>query len=173
MLWKSKQIADSKILLEIDVAKKELNPVLRWILFVSFIIFTGFMVYITPLIIAGGASTLSLITTIFLLLSVVVIAVFYRLKPSPLIFTEKGITDSLFFAVSWDEIEFYDFASITDIGAKKPFRTLIIRSNKPPFYHLRFLRLPTYLYSRGIFFTDESIAKAEQLFKEKGITKER
>jgi hypothetical protein len=88
------------------------------------------------------------------------------------VFTEKGITDGLFITALWEELEFYTFGRFIDIGWKNTKNILMLRSNNPPFYQLRFLGLPRDLYDRGLFFSDDEKTRAEEIFKHKGISKE-
>lgn len=108
----------------------------------------------------------------YLMLCIVIAFAFIRLKGNSLIFTEKGITDGMFISVFWQELEFYNFGSLPDIGPNKFRRTLRIVTNNPPFYQLRFIGLARDLYDRGLFFSDAEVAKAEQIFRTKDIPKE-
>ncbi len=171
MFRKSKEILNSDVLLKIDAPNKEISKYLRILLVVIFIIFSGFMLYMMP-------STLKRPTDYlfsglaYLVLCLVIAFAFIRLKGNSLIFTEKGITDGMCISVFWKELEYYNFGSLPDIGPNKFRRTLRIVSNKPPFYQLRFIGLPRDLYDRGLFFSDNEVTKAEEIFRTKGIPKE-
>lgn len=171
LIKKSKEILNSEVLLKIDPPQKEISNYLRIFLVVIFVIFSGFMFYTIP-------STLKRPTDYlfsglaYLVLCLVIAFAFIRLRGNSLIFTEKGITDGMFISVFWKDLEFYNFGSLPDIGLNKFRRTLRIVSNKPPFYQLRFIGLPRDLYDRGLFFSDNEVEKAEEIFRTKGIPKE-
>jgi len=171
MFSKSKEILNSEVLLKIDSPKREISNYPRVFLVVIFIIFSGFMFYTTASILKRPTDYL-FSGLAYLVLCLVVAFAFTRLKGNSLIFTEKGITDGMFISVFWKELEFYNFGSLPDIGPNKFRRTLRIVSNKPPFYQLRFIGLPRDLYDRGLFFSDNEVAKAEEIFRTKGIPKE-
>lgn len=171
LIGRSKEILNSKVLLKIDPPKKEISKYLRVFLVVIFIIFSGFMFYTTQSILRRSTDYL-FSGLAYLVLCLVIAFAFIRLKGNSLIFTEKGITDGMFISVFWNELEFYNFGSLPDIGPNKFRRTLRIVSNKPPFYQLRFIGLPRDLYDRGLFFSDSEVAKAEEIFRTKGIPKE-
>jgi hypothetical protein len=171
MFRKSKKILDSEILLKIDPPKKEINKYLRIFLVVIFMVFSGFMFYTTLNIFSRPAVYL-ISGFAYIVLCLVIVFVFMRLKGNSLVFTERGITDGMLISVFWKELEFYKFGSLPDIGPNKFRRVLRIVSNKPPFYQLRYIGLPRYLYDRGLFFSDDEFSKAEEIFRSKGIPKE-
>ncbi len=171
MREKSRQIMNAPVLLTIEPPKKQISNYLRIFLVVVFLIFTLAMLATVPGTLRQ-ASALLPFALLYLLLVLVVGFIFVRLKPRSLVFTEKGITDGLFITALWEELEYYTFGSFKDLGWKEPKNILMLRSNKPPFYQLRFLGLPRDLYDRGLFFSDDQKAKAEEIFKAKGISKE-
>jgi len=171
MFRKSKQILDSEILLKIDPPKKELNIYLRAFLIVVFALFSAVMFYILPSILKRR-SDLFISALFYLVLCLIIFVILIRLKPTSLVFTEKGITDGTFFSAFWNELEFYNFGSIPEIGPNKSRQTLRLTSNKPPLYQLTYIHLARYFYDRGLFFSFEQIARAEDIFKAKGISKE-
>lgn len=107
-----------------------------------------------------------------IMLLAMVVFVWVRVRPTALIFTNKGITDSTFIGVFWDDIEFYNLKKVTDIGMKKAKRVLRRISKTPPLYHVRFMNLPGYFFDKGLFFSESDTAKAEEIFRSKGIPKE-
>lgn len=168
---KGKEILKSEVLLKINPPNKEISKYLRILLVVIFIIFSAIMFYTWPTILERPTDLL-LGGLAYLVLCLVIAFVFARLKGNSLVLTEKGITDGLFISVFWEELEFYNFVSLPDIGPNRYRRTLRIISNEPPFYQLRFVGLPRDLHDRGLFFSDDEVAKAEEIFKTKGIPKE-
>ena len=172
LLRKSKEISNCEVLLKIEPSKKEVSNYLRIVVVVIFLIFSVVM-FQTMTIALQKPTDLLISILAYLLLCFVIAIVLIRLKTRALLFTQKGITDGLFISVLWEELEFYNFLSLPDIGPNKSRCTLRIISNKPPFYHLRFMGLPRNLYDRGLFFSDSEIIKAEEIFSAKGISKER
>jgi hypothetical protein len=167
MFNKSKDILNSKTLLRIDPPKPAASKYLRIFLLIVFTLFTGFFFFAfaslpTNLLFLEGVS--------YILLCAIFVAGFMILKPTSLVFTDKGITASFYFSVYWDELEFYNFMAFKDIGMKEEKQILQISSNKPPFYHARFLYLPRFMIGRGLFFTGADKAKAEEIFRNKGIS---
>ena len=158
---------NAPVLLTIEPPKKEISNYLRIVLVVLFLIFS-----VAMLVILRHPSALLPGAILYLLLCIAVGFIFIRLKPRALVLTEKGITDGLFITVLWEELEFYTFGRFKDVGWKNPKNILMLRSNNPPFYQLRFLGLPRDLYDRGLFFSDDEKTKAEEIFKAKGISKE-
>jgi hypothetical protein len=172
MLTKSKEILNSLILLKIEPPKKEINDYLRIFLAFAFVIFSVVMSRImTSVVLQPQELYMSVLA--YVLLCFVTGIIFIRLKPRSLLLTEKGITDGLFISVLWEELEFYNFVSPPDVGPNKSRRTLRLISNKAPFYQLRFMGLPRNLYDRGLFFSNSEVARAEEIFRAKGISKER
>ena len=151
MFKKSKDILKSEILLRIDPPKRIAGHYLRIFLLVIFAVFSGFMFYTFPAITAEPRN-LYFGALSYLILCVMIAAIYMRLKPTSLIFTDKGITDSQYLSVYWAELEFYNFGSFKDIGMKEGKLILQLISNRPPLYQVRFMHLPRYFYDRGIFF---------------------
>ena len=171
MFSKSKEIANSQVLLKIEPPKKEIS---NYLLIFTAVIFVIFSVIMARTMTAVRQPRELLITVLgYVLLCCITGIVLLRLKPRSLLFTEKGISDGLFISVLWEELEFYNFISLPDIGPNKNRKTLSIISNKPPFNSLRYLGLPRDLYDRGLFFSESEIARAEEIFRTKGISKER
>lgn len=166
MLKKSKKISTAKILLKIEPPKKRLSNYLRIFWVLIFLIFSAIMFVAIP--------ELNIFNiTVYLFICVILAFVFIILKPRALLFTEKGITDCLFISALWNELEFYNFISLPDIGHNKGRRTLRLISNKAPFYDLRFMGLTRNFYDRGLFFSDAEITTAEEIFKAKCVLKEK
>jgi hypothetical protein len=168
---KSSQIVNSELLLKIDPPQKELNKYLRGFLLLVFSFFSAAMFYIIPQILQRQTDII-ILAVAYVSLCILLIFILLRLKPTPLVFTDRGITDSTFFSAFWNEIQFYNFVSIPEIGPNKCRKTLRLISNKPPFYQLTFFYRTRYFYDRGLFFSEEQIAKAKDIFKTKGISKE-
>jgi hypothetical protein len=162
---------NAQVLLRIEPPKKTISNYLRFFLVVVFFIFSLAMLATVPGTLRQLSALLPL-ALLYLLLLLVVGFFFVRLKPRSLVFTEKGITDGLFITALWEELEFYTFGRFKDIGWKNPKNILMLRSNNPPFYQLRFLGLPRDLYDRGLFLSDDEKTRAEEIFKAKGISKE-
>ena len=171
MFKKSKDISNAEILLRIDPPNSAASKYLRIFLLIVFTLFTGFF-FFTFAAMPTENNLLYLGGMTYILLCAMFVAVFMILKPTSLIFTEKGITASFYFSVYWDELEFYNFMSFKDIGMKEEKQILQIRSNKPPFYHARFLYLPRFTIGRRLFFTGNDKTNAEEIFRRKGISKE-
>jgi hypothetical protein len=171
MFSKSKEISNSQILLKIEpLPKKEISNILQISAAVLFVILSVLLSRIVSVAQQPRDIVYGIVIFAMLIISGLVLL---RFKPSSLLFTEKGITDGLFISVLWEELEFYNFISLPDIGPNKGRRTLRLLSNKAPFYDLRFMGLPRNLYDRGLFFSESEIAKAEEIFSAKGVSKER
>ena len=170
MFRKSKEIFNSAVLLKIDSQKNMISNYLRIFMLIIFVIFFGIMSLTASDMIRQPVDYLFSILAYFFLCLIIAI-VFVRLKENSLVFTEKGITDGMFIFVFWEELEFYNFGILPDIGPNRFRKTLRILSKKPPFYGLRFMGLPRDFYDRGLFFSDADIAKAEEIFRSKGISK--
>lgn len=171
MLSKSKEISNSRLLLKIEpLPKKTINNNLLIIAAVIFVILSVMLSRIVTTAQQPRDYIYGLFALVLLFIAGIILL---KYKPSSLLFTEKGITDGLFISVLWEELEFYNFISLPDIGPDKGRRTLRLISNKAPFYDLRFMGLPRNLYDRGLFFSEAEIAKAEEIFKAKGISKEK
>lgn len=171
MLKKNKDISNSKILLKIDPPNPKAGGYIRIFILVTFAIFSAFMFYTFPQITAD-TRTIYFGAFSYLILCAVIAAAYIRLKPTSLIFTDKGITDSTFISLYWTELEFYNFGLFKDIGMKEGKRILHLISNKPPLYQFRLVGLPRYFYDRGFVFSETDMKKAEELFEAKRIRKE-
>ena len=169
MFTKSKEISNSQILLKIEPMPKKEN--VNYLLIFASVVFVILSVLLSRLVsVARQPKDIVFVILIIVLLFIAGI-VLLRFKPTPLLFTEKGITDGLFISIFWRELGFYYFVTFPDIGPKKGRRTLRLISDKPPLYDLKFLGLPRELYDRGLFFSESEITKAEEIFKAKGISK--
>jgi hypothetical protein len=170
MFSKNKEISNSRLLLKIEPSPKK--TISNNLLITAAIIFVILSVMLSRIVTTAQQPRefiYGLFVSVLLFIAGIILL---RFKPTSLIFTEKGITDGLFISALWEELEFYNFISLPDIGPNKGRRTLRLIFNKAPFYGLKFIGLPRNLYDRGLFFSEAEIAKAEEIFKAKGISKE-
>jgi len=171
MFKKSKEILESEILLKLEPPKRSAGRYLRIFLLVIFAVFSAFM-FFTLAAMPAQPRVWFIEALSFLVLCGIVASLFRQLKRATLIFTNKGITDSIYFSVYWTELEYYNFVSLKGIWMKENKRILQLTSNKPPFYQFRLRGLQKYFYHRGIFFSETEMSKAEEIFRSKGISKE-
>jgi hypothetical protein len=175
MYKKRNKIINSNILLKITSPSKRGDRLFRIIMVIVLVLFAATIVFSAMRVrFQSNFVFFYFIFSCILILGLSSFVFYWLSKRKYFIFTEVGVTDgSMGFSALWEDIEFYNFQVWPSFKKDNPKYTLMLSSNKPPLYHVRYMALPKSLAARGLYFSAVDVAMAERIFKEKGVPKEK